>query len=291
MSALSGILPAIVTPLDSSGALNTHSFEALIAKLYEAGVDGLYVCGNTGEGLQLPVETREKAAEVARRNSPVNKQVIIHTGAHRLDEAIRLTRHASALGVSAVSSLPPGNQYNFAETKAWYEALAHRAGVPFLVYHFPALSQPVSLDQLESLCAIPNVVGLKFTSFDLYSLRQLVTGGHVIFNGHDEVLAPGLLMGAHGGIGSTYNVMPELFVALYCQAAAGNWVAAVQTQDRINRLIRILLHYPLVPAIKQVLTWRGIDCGHAVAPKACLSPEQAGRLHAQLEAWSCDNSL
>jgi N-acetylneuraminate lyase len=287
MHSLSGILPAIVTPLDASGELNTKSFESLIAHFYEQGVDGLYICGNTGEGMQLPADVREKATEAAIRNSPAGKQVIVHVGAYRQDEAIRLARHASRLGAAAVSSLPPGPSYNFAETKTWYEAIAKESSVPFLVYHFPALSQPMSLDQLESLCHIPGVVGLKFTSFDLFSLRQLVTAGHVIFNGHDEVLAPGLLMGAHGGIGSTYNLMADLFVALNRQASAGQWTDAIATQDRINLRIRTLLRFPLIPAIKQVLTWRGIDCGFAVEPRAGLTSEQQTELRARMEStWT-----
>lgn len=286
MTSLSGILPAIVTPLHSDLSLNPGSFERLVARMYEAGVDGLYVCGNTGEGMQLSAATREATAELAVSNSPAGKQVIIHVGAHRLEEALRLTRHASSLGVAAVSSLPPGPQYSFAETLGWYQALAEAATVPFLVYHFPSLAPPLSLDQLERLCSIPGVAGLKFTSFDLYTMRQLLLKGSVVFNGHDEILAAGLLMGAHGGIGSTYNLMPELFVGLYRAAAARNWTEALALQDRANELIRILLQFPLVPAIKLVLTWQGIDCGSAVSPKMSLSAEQQQSLRQDLDSWS-----
>lgn len=287
MTSLRGILPAIVTPLAADGELCTSAFENLIARMYEAGCDGLYVCGNTGEGMQLPAAIREKAAEIALANSPAGKQVIVHVGAYCLNEAIRLTRHASRLGVSAVSSLPPGASYNFGETRRWYEALAHESTVPFLVYHFPSLSQPMSVEQLEALCGIPGVAGLKFTSFDLYTLRLLAAGGHVVFNGHDEVLAAGLLMGAHGGIGSTYNVMPELFVRLFREAGAGNWNEAIRIQDEINRVIRVLLRYPLVSALKQILTWQGIECGQAVSPRDGLTGEQQLSLRDTMETiWN-----
>jgi N-acetylneuraminate lyase len=276
-----GILPAIVTPLDPDERLIAASFEQLIARYYEAGVDGLYVCGNTGEGLMLDPDVREAAAEVAVRNSSADKHVIVHVGAHTQRDAIRLTRHASKLGVAAVSSLPPGGGYGFAETKAYYRALAAASDVPLLVYHFPAIAS-FSLTQLEELCGIPGVAGLKFTSFDLYSLRQLRAEGGVIFNGHDEVLAAGLLMGADGGIGSTYNVMPELFVTLWRHVQAGDWAAAIATQDQINATIRVLLDYPLLPAIKQVLTWSGIPCGDAVAPRTRLTSEQLASLRERL---------
>ncbi len=280
-----GILPAIVTPIDEeSEQLHTRSFERLIAGYYEAGVHGLYVCGNTGEGLLLRPEVREAAVEIAVRNSGPQHQVIVHVGAHLQSDAIRLAKHASRMKVAAVSSLPPGAGYSFAETKAYYEALVAVSDVPFLVYHFPSIAS-FSLAQLEELCGIPGVAGLKFTSFDLFSMRQLCKEGRTVFNGHDEVLAPGLLMGADGGIGSTYNVMPELFVELWNHARDSNWRGAVRTQDRINALIRILIEYPLVPAIKHVLTWRGIPCGHAVTPRAQLTEAQIASLEKRVTAW------
>lgn len=284
---MQGILPAIVTPLDENEGLLADSFERLIAHYYGAGAHGLYVCGNTGEGLLLPVELRETAAGIAVRMSAAGKQqVIVHVGAHRQADAIRLAKHASRIGATAISSLPPGSGYSFPETKAYYQALAAVSDVPLLVYHFPAIAS-FSLAQLEELCAIPGVAGLKFTSFDLYSLRQLLLGGdRIVFNGHDEVMAPGLLMGAHGGIGSTYNLMPELFVALWNHARAGQWTEALAVQDRINRLIRILLDYPLVPAIKHVLTaHHGIPCGNAVAPRTVLTSDQSASLLSRVEAW------
>ncbi len=285
MQPFHGILPALVTPLDSAGNLKPAVLERLIQHLYEAGVDGLYVAGNTGEGRDLPVATREALVEMAIRNSPPGKQVIVHVGAYQLADARRLARHAYQHGAAAISSLPPGPQYNFSETCFWYESLAGAAAIPLIVYHFPSLGPPLQLGQLESLLELPQVVGIKFTSFDLYTLRQLVATGKVVFNGHDEVLAAGLLMGAHGGIGSTYNLMPELFVKLYSQASTGRWKESIETQDRINGLIRLLLGFPFLPALKQVLDWQGFDCGAAVAPRAGLSAEQEQNLRQGFEAW------
>ena len=283
---LEGILPAALTPLNSDETLNTKAFEALIEHLYGEGVDGLYVCGNTGEGLLLPVDVREKATEVAVKNSPAGKQIIVHTGAYRAQDAIRLSAHASRTGVAAVSALPPGTSYNFGETKAYYEAIATAsANAPVLIYYFPSMAPPLSIEQMETLCDIPNVAGLKFTSFDFYTMRQLLLRGEIVFNGPDEMLAAGLLMGAHGGIGSTYNVMPKLFVELYAHARAHRWAEAVAMQDRINSLIRILLSMPLIPALKQIMTWRGIPCGEAVEPRRTLTTEETTRLKAELERW------
>ena len=286
MTSLQGIVPAILTPLNEDETLNPKAFEALIEHLYAEGVDGIYVCGNTGEGLLLPPELREQATEIAVRASPKGKQVIVHTGAHNARDAIRLTAHASRTGVAAVSALPPGAGYSFAEVKSYYEKLAAAStDAPLLIYFFPSMAPPLSIDQMEVLCDIPNVAGLKFTSFDFYMMRQLRLRGSVVFNGPDEMLAAGLLLGAHGGIGTTYNVMPKLFGELYQHARTNRWPEAVAVQDRINRLIRILLSIPLIPACKQIMAWRGIPCGPAAGPRRGLTAEEATWLRAQLEAW------
>jgi N-acetylneuraminate lyase len=190
-----------------------------------------------------------------------------------------LARHASLVGAQAVSSLPPAGPYSFPEVRGYYEALAKESGVPVLVYYFPEVSAAIrTLEDVLELCAIPNVCGLKFTDFDLYRMSLVARSGHTIFNGRDEVLAAGLLMGAHGGIGSFYNLTPELFVAVFEHARAGRWEEARAAQDRINGLIRAVLRFPMLAAIKRLLTWSGIECGAPAAPRRALSPSEEAAL-------------
>ena len=65
-----GILPALVTPFDDAGELRTPALEALLERLYNCHSDGVYVCGQTGEGLLMNPAAREKTAEIAVLNSP-----------------------------------------------------------------------------------------------------------------------------------------------------------------------------------------------------------------------------
>lgn len=275
MENLGGILPALVTPLDEQGRLHRKSYERLLDRVYRAGCDGVYVCGQTGEGLQLPLGVREEAVEVAAANTPAGLSVVAHVGAASTADALRLARHAAKAGVAAISSLPPNSSYGFEEVLRYYEAIAAASSAPLLVYYFPGHSTAIrTAGDLERLCEIPNVTGLKYTAFDLYTLSLLARAGRVVFNGHDEVLAAGLLMGARGGIGSFYNLIPNLFVSLYADTRAGRWREARQTQDRINDLIRAVLAFPLLPALKRLLTWSGIECGYAVPPRRALTPAE-----------------
>ncbi len=284
MSTFQGVLPAVITPVDAAGNLNTSSFEQLLTRLYELGAHGMYVCGQTGEGLQLPVAVRERAAEVAVANTPAGRQVVVHVGAPSTADAVRLAKHASAAGAHGISSLPPGSAYSFREVKSYYQALSAASSLPVLVYYFPDFSAAIrTVDEVFELCAIPNVVGLKFTDFDLYRLSLIQRAGLTIFNGRDEVFAAGMLMGAHGGIGSFYNLTPQLFVNVYHHAQTGNWAEARATQDRINDLIRTVLGFPMMASIKQLLTWSGIPCGQPVPPRGALTPQEQSALRSAVE--------
>lgn len=271
---LGGILPALVTPLEDDRTLNITALEKLLARVYEASVDGVYVCGSTGEGMLLPAAIRKKVVEVAVRNSPPNKQVVVHVGAWSFTEATELARHAGSSGAAAISALPPQGA-SFAELLEYYRSLATITSLPFLAYYFPAAgSGPLSLSQLEAICALPGVAGVKFTDYDVYTLSLLTRSGSIVFNGRDEVLCAGLLMGAGGGIGSIYNIKPAWFVELYRYARESRWTEARAVQDRINDLIRILLGFPFMPALKQVMAWEGIECGEALPPRLPLTQQQ-----------------
>lgn len=282
---ISGILPALATPLDSSGAIRTEVAAQLVKHLYREGVDGLYVGGQTGEGWQINPYERKLLTEIAVRNSPAGKHVIVHVGAMRIAEAIDLAQHAAATGATAVSSLPPPGAANAAELVDWYRRLAAGSPLPLYVYYFPSLSPAVkSSADLEALCRIENVAGLKYTADNLDWMAETVRLGANVLFGRDEVLATGLLAGAHGGIGTYYNVVPRWFLDLYAAAKAGEWEQAARTGERIRRLIQICLRYPAVSGCKVILRWQGFDCGPVLSPRLNLSEEQEAALRAGLIA-------
>lgn len=282
-----GILPALVTPLDEEGRFVPSAMERLLERVYTAGVDGVYVCGSSGEGLLLPVSERKRVLEVVRQYSPRGKQIIVHTGAHRTADAVELTRHASSLEVTAVSSLPPLGIYSYAEVRAYYARLSAATQVPFLVYFFPAFTNVIGgISEALDLCTLPNVAGLKYTDHNLYRMSEIARTGAVIFNGYDEVLAAGLLMGACGGIGTFYNLVPELFVSVYRSAREGRWDDARATQTRINELITLAARFSVLPAVKTMLRWNGIACGQCIEPRGSLTSEQEQSLRAAVASSS-----
>lgn len=294
MTLFSGILPALLTPLDGDGNLNPRAFESLLEHVYAAQVHGVYLSGSTGEGMLQSARQRKLITEIAVKNSPRDKQVIVHVGATTTTEAIELAKHAALTGAHAISSLPPlVGGYSFAEIKTFYTQLSAASELPLLLYYFPEVSPALkSTEQILELCALPNVVGLKFTDYDLYTMRRLKQQGSTVFYGRDEMLTAGLLFGADGGIGSFYNVIPRLFMSVWGETRENHHASALGTQEQINDFITITLRYPLIAALKTMLGWTGIDCGPCLAPRReRLNDAEAAELRAELRHAELYNLL
>ncbi len=260
-TALDGIYPAIVTPLTSDGKLATEVLARLLGRLLAAGVDGVYAAGSTGEGVRMPLPDREALVSCLMSHMPKDKKLLVHVGAARVEDAIRLAEHAAKAGAHAVSSLPP--KAEFPELRSYYRELAQHSPLPLIVYYFPEASPGAFQEpgELEEICTLPNVPAVKFTDFNLFLLQRITQLGKVVYNGRDEVLAAGLLMGARGGIGSTYNLVPEAYVALYRHTLRGEWEKARHLQQVLNELIATLIKYPFLPALKAALATLGFECG------------------------------
>jgi len=124
----------------------------------------------------------------------------------------------------------------------------------------------------------------------------MINGGDInIINGPDEMLVSGLAMGADGGIGSTYNLMPEKYVSLYDSFQKGDIEAARKTQYEINRIIEVLLNFgsgnPVIRNLKEALIIMGFDMGDAAYPTLPLDKDERTALASALTAAGLDLSV
>lgn len=284
VSALGGIVPAVLTPVDADGVFRPGPFPELVGRLVAAGVDGIYVLGYSGEGFQQPVEQRRKIAEAAIRAMPADRAVIVHVGGGSVNDTLALARHAREIGARAVASLPPPGIDGPGDEIAFFARLVEAAQLPVLLYYLPGVCGKRSLRQLLAICAVPGVAGLKYSDSDVHDISVLARRGHVVFNGVDEVFAAGLLMGASGGVGGFYNAIPEAFVTLWRAAQAGDWEKARDVQQDVNAFVEAVQPFPLIPAFKAIARWSGIDCGPPIAPRRPLDAEQERSLREALSA-------
>lgn len=276
-----GIMPALITPFDEQGNLKKESVRRIMERELKSGIQGFYINGNTGEGLFLSETVRRELAEIAMDVCKGRAKVINHVGAVDPQSAIRLAKHARELGCDAISSLVPNyiSTYSDQEVLDYYKRLSDVSSLPVLVYCTGLLkSSPVQF--MEKAIKTGSVIGTKFTMYNYYHMHQItqLNGGDItVINGPDEMVICGLTMGADGGIGSTYNVMPEKFVALYNAFRAGEYDKARQIQFDINEIIHVLLTHGangVTASIKEVFNIMGYDAGNVAYPGKVFSDDE-----------------
>jgi len=298
-----GIIPALLTPLNEAGtAVNYVALRQLVEFHIQRGVTGFFVCGGSGEGLLLTSEERQAVLETVVAAVAGRVSVIAHVGALNTATAQHLAAHAASLKVDAVAAVPPFYfRVDDAALYDHYQLIADAAaGTPVYLYNIPAATGvEITAATMAKLINIPAVRGIKYTSanfYDMHNIIELAPGRLRVLSGSDEICIAGLAMGAHGAIGSTYNVMPATFAALYQAFRAGDIAEAQELQFRANRVIKVLLSVPLIAGLKVILSSWGYDCGGPRRPQRPITAaERAGLLDAvaaagleQLEADACE---
>ena len=283
-----GIMPAIVSPLNEDGSVKEKSLRKLIDWQLKAGCKGFYVCGATGEGTVMKPDSRKTMSEIAVDEARGRGCVISHIGAVDLRTAQDLARQASDVGVDAISSVPPFFYgYGEREIYQYYQALSDSSGVPMLMYASPLSGTVIKAEMVEKMLGIRNMIGLKWTSYDYYEMRKIkeLNGGDInVINGPDETLLCGLVMGADGGIGATYNPMPKVFVKIYESFMSGNIAAAQEAQFKVNKVIKILLRHGVLTGVKDMLEMIGFDIGYCTYPLKRFTTSEQVAFRAELKA-------
>ncbi len=241
-----GIIPAFYACYDENGDVSTEGIKQLVEFLIEKGVKGLYVGGSSGECIYLTVEERKKTLEAVMEAAKGRLTIIAHVACNNTRESCELASHAEGLGVDAIATIPP-IYFKLPEraiAKYWNDISAAAPNTDYIIYNIPQLAGvSLTLPLFDEMLKNPKVIGVKNSSMPIQDIqmfrRQAAMAGKevIVFNGPDEQFVGGRLIGAEGGIGGTYAVMPELFVKLDEMLKAGDFENAGKLQDAINEVI------------------------------------------------------
>ena len=276
------ILPALVTPFDSEGNLAEQVLRDLVRWNLKKGVSGFYVNGSTGEFLNLSIAERKRMLEIVFEEADENSLIISQVASPRFSETLELAEHAKSVGVDMISVVPPLYfPYREEEIRGYFTQIAHTVKLPLLIYHVPNLSH-TSLNRafFSSLLEDSLIAGVKFTSYDLYSLTLLRSDypDKILFMGHDELFLPALTINIDGAIGSTFNIMADKFVAIRELYTAHRMQDAYELQAKVSYIVNVLLEEGIFPSIKYLLQRLGFACGTCRKPFMELSSAAMKRL-------------
>lgn len=295
----SGLVAAPFTPFHGDGTLAEDVIERQCEKLVADGVRGAFVCGTTGEGPSLTMAERMRVAARWVTAARGRLRVLVHTGHTAVDEARQLAAHAQAIGADGVGCLAPYffRPASIPDLAGFCGRVAAAApALPFYYYHIPSMTGVAfPMRDFMPLAAktIPNFAGIKYTFEDLADFAACARfdgGAYEMFFGRDELLLEGLAAGATGAIGSTYNYMAGLYHPLIAAHGAGDDMVARACQERVRRIIDVMIRHGGLPAGKRMMGLVGIDCGPVRPPLATLDAAAAAILETELAAAGFERS-
>ena len=243
-----GVIPAFYACYDKNGAISAEGVKALARHLIAKGVKGLYVGGSSGECIYQSVAERKTVLEAVMSEAKGKITVIAHVACNNTADSVELAAHAEQCGVDAIAAIPPIYFHlpNYAIADYWNAMSAAAPNTEFVIYNIPqlagtALTMPLLAEMLKN----PNVVAVKNSSMPVQDIQMFKDAGiaargkdgFAVFNGPDEQFVSGRVMGADGGIGGTYAVMPELFLKMNELLGKGDIATARHVQYLADRII------------------------------------------------------
>ena len=273
-----GIIPAFYACYDAEGKINPEGVRALTRWFIAQGVKGLYVGGSSGECIYQSKEDRKIVLENVMAEAKGKLTIIAHVACNNTADSQELARHAESLGVDAIASIPPIYFHlpPYGIAQYWNDISAAAPNTDFIIYNIPQLAGvALSIPLLQEMKKNPRVIGVKNSSMPTQDIQMWKDEGgadFVVMNGPDEQFISGLAMGATGGIGGTYAVMPELFLKVYDLYQAGEMKLAAEIQNEICRIIYKMCsaHGNLYAVMKAILKKHGMDIGSVRKPLPAL---------------------
>ncbi len=253
---MSGVIAAIATPIEESGAPDLGRAMKLARFLLDNGCDGLNVLGTTGEATSFSLAERKAVMDAYKSNGLPLNRLMVGTGAAAVGDAVALTRHAAELGFAGALVLPPFYYKGVPDDglAAYIDIIVQATAakpIPIYLYHYPAMSGPpwhvALIDRL--LKSHPaRIVGLKDSSGDMAYARSAaaVKPGFAVFPSTEAALLEARRGDFAGCISATANLNADL-----CQRAwASGDTAALEAAVTIRKLFE---GKPLVSGVKALL--------------------------------------
>ena len=284
---ISGLFPALATPVTSSGAVDGNMLDRLCDFLLERGASGVCLGGATSEYPRFETGERLEILRRVARRVPRGTPLVAAIGGSSLERTIELGTAAFDHGCRAVLlPMPWFFPYQQVDLAAYVAYVADALAGPCLLYDLPDFTTGLDADTSISLMrSEPNVIGIKDSSGRVENLLRFVEArgnrDWSLLVGDDRNGLASAEAGWDGGISGIAAFCPELLVALHGAARSWQMEQARVCQGLVDELITHLAPLPTPWGVRVGLRVRGLDAGPLPLP---ISPERAAQI-ARIEAW------
>jgi N-acetylneuraminate lyase len=293
------LVAATHSPFTASGAVALDVVPIQASFLAANGIRTVFITGTTGESHSLTLEERISLYNAWAVAGPAHGlTVIAHVGSNSIDDAKALARRARDLGLAATAAMAPSyfKPENIDALVAWCSPVAGEAPeLPFYYYDIPSftgVSLPIERFLVAAPSRIPNLAGVKFSNPDLVSYRRCldVDGGRFDLPwGVDEALLAALATGARGGVGSTYNWAPKLYMDLIGAFARADLGEAQRLQSLSIAMVDAISATGFMGTSKALMARLGVPVGPARPPLENPDARQVDALMLRLRKLGFDD--
>lgn len=235
---IQGSIPAIVTPMLEDGSLDLPGLRKLLDWHIAEGSDAVVVVGTTGESPTVDLAEHCDLIYATVEHVAGRIPVIAGTGANSTSEAVELAEFAQSAGATAHLSVVP--YYNKPTQEGLYRhfrTIAEAVDLPMILYNVPGRTvADLSNDAALRLAQLPNVIGIKDATGNLERATDLIKrapADFAIYSGDDAAGLAVVLLGGHGVISVTANVVPRLMHEMLAAALAGDLKSAREINLRL----------------------------------------------------------
>ena len=215
---LGGMMTALITPFRDD-KVDFDALADLVDWQIEQGVQGLVVCGTTGESPTLSHSEWTDAIRLCVEAAGGRVSVVAGSGTNDTRRTIDLTNEAARLGADAALVVTP--YYNKPSQEGLFrhfESVGRSGDLPIILYNVPSRTAvDIGLGTLERLAEVPGVVGLKDATGEPARVGATAArfGDRFIqLSGHDRSMQDFVAAGGDGAISVIANVAPALSTAM-----------------------------------------------------------------------------
>lgn len=285
MSSFQGIWVPLVTPFHH-GAIDFVGLRRLVSHLLENGVDGIVVCGTTGEAAALGKHEQLAVLDAVLELVPAVR-VVMGLAGNNLTELLRFQSEILKRPLAGLLVPPPYYiRPSQAGLEVFFKTVADASSVPVILYDIPYRTG-VAFEQatLLSIVAHERIVAIKDCGGNQATTLALLASGKVdVLCGEDLHIFNALCLGATGAIAASAHVHPELFVALYRQIRDNQFATGRTTFFRLLPLIQSLFIEPNPAPVKTALALQGLIDDELRAPMQHSGETTVARLKDALGA-------
>jgi 4-hydroxy-tetrahydrodipicolinate synthase len=283
-----GCATALVTPFAEEG-LNLPAFGQQIERQIDGQIDGLVVCGTTGEPSTMTDGERDQAIGFAVKQAHGRVPVIAGVGGNNTRDVIEAGRRAESLGADALLAVTPYyNKTTQAGLIAHFTALADATALPVILYNVPSrTSLNLAAATLDILADHPRIAAIKEASGDITQITEMFRTCHdriCIYSGNDDHIVPFLALGGEGVISVVSNVCPgdtrDLVAAFHAEDPA----ASRALQFKLNPLVQALFCEVNPIPVKTALNLMGLQAGPLRLPLVPMREEHREALELTMQA-------